>query len=407
MKYGNMIYFQRLNSIGGIETWFYNISVLYGDLDVTVIINQGSAPQISRLQKNVRVIIWDGKQTFECERLFVNFNLAIIPFVKADKIYGCLHGDYMDMVERKQLSIENLPLDSRIDEYIGVSQVVCDSWFKLTGIKATLCYNPVLPVSKRRVVKLCSAQRLTKEKGKDRIKLLAGVLDNICRYTGDRWMWDIYTDDTNAISNENVYYRSPRLDVTDFYGAYDWFVLLSDNEGYCYSAVESLMRGVPCVVTDIPVFKELGLTEGNSIKLNLDTSNIYEVGKKIFTEKLQFDYEPPKDIWRSLFADVKSTYEYKEEKLMLHKVEALDTYERLKVRDAAYDRILPKGFQFEVDDTRLHTLLGNNKYKVAFVKEVEDEVLPVLEEPKVEEAVVEPQPVEEPKKKRGRKKKEG
>ena len=92
---------------------------------------------------------------------------------------------------------------------------------------------------------------------------------------------------------------------------------------------------------------------------------------------------------------------------MLHKVEALDTYERLKVRDAVYDRILPNGFQFEVDDTRLHTLLGNNKYKVAFVKEVEDEVLPVLEEPKVEEAVVEPQPVEEPKKKKGRKKKEG
>lgn len=407
MKYGNLIYFQHLNTIGGIETWFYNISVLYGDLDITVIINRGSMPQIKRLAKNVRVIIWDGKQTFECERLFVNFNLGIIPFVKADKVYCCLHGDYADMVQRKQLSIENLPFDSRVDEYIGVSQTVCDSWFKLTGIKATLCYNPVLPTKRKKVLKLCSAQRLSREKGKDRIKALAHALDNVCVNTDSTWIWDIYTDDTNAISNKNIYYRSPRLDVTDLYGAYDWFVLLSDNEGYCYSAVESLLRGVPCVVTDLPVFKELGLTEGNSIKMNLDTSNVFTVAAQMFTKQLQFDYEPPKDIWRSLFADVKSTYEYKEEKLMLHKVEALNTYTKLKVRDAEYDRILPEGFRFEVDDARLQTLLGNNKYKVAFVKKVEDEVLPVLEEQKVEEAVAEPQPVEEPKKKKGRKKKEG
>lgn len=401
MKYGNLIYFQYLNTIGGIETWFYNISVLYGDLDITVVINKGSMPQIKRLSKNVRVLIWDGKQTFECERLFVNFNLAIIPFVKADKIYCCLHGDYWDMMQRKQLSRENLPIDSRIDEYIGVSKLVCDSWYKATGIKATLCYNPVLPVTERKVVKLCSAQRLSKEKGKDRIKLLAQALDQICAVSGDRWMWDIYTDDTNAIFNSNIYYRSPRLDITDFYRAYDWFVQLSDNEGYCFSAVESLMRGVPCVVTDIPVFKELGLTEGNSIKLNLDSSNVFEVAKMIFSEKPQFKYEPPKDIWRSLFADVKSTYEYKEEKLMLHKVEALNTYVRLKVRDAELDRILPEGFQFEVDDARLQTLLGNNKYKVAFVREIKEEPIadvPVAEEPQIEE---------EPKKKKGRKKKEG
>ena len=71
MKYGNIIYFKWLNTIGGIETWLYYLSELYKDLDITVIVGSGSLPQIERLEKNVRVLIWDGKQGYECEHLFV------------------------------------------------------------------------------------------------------------------------------------------------------------------------------------------------------------------------------------------------------------------------------------------------------------------------------------------------
>lgn len=53
---------------------------------------------------------------------------------------------------------------------------------------------------------------------------------------------------------------------------------------------------------------------------------------------------------------------------MLHKVIALDTYTRLSVTDINEKRILEEGFEFEVDDERLKTLLGDNAYKVAFVK---------------------------------------
>lgn len=398
MKYGNMIYFYALNTIGGIETWFYNLSQLYGDLDLTFVFNKGSIPQIKRLSKNVRVLIWDGKQRYECERLFVNFNLHIIPFVDADKVYCCLHGDYEDMVRRGQLIKENLPIHPRIDEYIGVSQTVCDAWKRLTGIDAKLCYNPMLPVEKRKVIRLCSAQRLTKEKGKDRICLLAKTMDDLCRVTGDRWMWDIYTDDTNAIPHSNIYYRQPRLDITDFLTAYDWFVQLSDNEGYCYSALESLVRGVPCVVTDLPVFRELGINKSNSLILDMNLGNITEVAAKIFGKRPTFEYEAPADRWGLFFGESKSTYEYREESLMLHKVEALDTYIKFKVKDAEVDRILPPGFVFEVSDARLKTLLGDNPYKIPFVKLL-DEKEPVQNEPKDEEVAEKP--------KRGRKKKAG
>jgi hypothetical protein len=56
---------------------------------------------------------------------------------------------------------------------------------------------------------------------------------------------------------------------------------------------------------------------------------------------------------------------------MIHKVEALETYAKLGVADRDMKSVLPKGFQFEVDDERLAVLLGDNPYKVAFVKEVD------------------------------------
>lgn len=409
MHYTNLFYFASLNTIGGIETWFYNLSVLYGELDLTVLISNGTKEQIKRLSKNIRVIVWDGKTRYDCDNLFVCFNTNILPYINAKKKYLVLHGDYEDMVNRKQLSIENLPIHPNIDEYIGISELVCQSWERLTGIKARLCYNPVLKPKEVKTIRLCSAQRMSKEKGRNRIELMAMALNNLCENSGYRYLWDIYTNDTKTIYNKNINYLQPRLDIADYYTMYDWFVALSDNEGYCYSVVENLCRGVPCVVTDLPVFKEIGLNETNSLTLNLDLSNLNEVIYKMFNLELDFKYQPPKDDWGLLFGNSKSTYNYKEELKMLHKVEALDTYTKLKVKDGELDKILPQGFQFEVDDTRLNVLLGDNPYKKPFVKlieEVKEEKVEEVVEEKAEEVVenVEEVVKEKPKKKSNKKK---
>lgn len=383
--YGNLMYFSMLNIIGGIETWYYYLSELYKDLDITVVIRRGADFQTKRLSKNIRVIKWDGKQRFECEHLFLCFNTDIIPFVKAKKISLVLHGDYEDMVKRGQLVYSNLPINSKVDEYIGITQLVCDSWERLTGIKARLCYNPVLKPREHKIIRLCSAQRMTAEKGRDRIKLLAQTLDRLCEVSGDTWLWDIYTDDTNVIYNKSISYKRPRLDITEYFKAYDWFVALSDNEGYCYSVVENLIRGVPCVTTDLPVFRELNLNGTNSLTLKMDLSNIFQIATDMFEKKLVFKYEPPKDNWRFLFEDIKSTYRYKEEVVMRIKVRALDTYQKLKIKDAVIDEVIPAGFEFEVDEERLKVLLGNNSYKVAFVEVIDEKPMVAEEKPIVEE----------------------
>ena len=72
------------------------------------------------------------------------------------------------------------------------------------------------------------------------------------------------------------------------------------------------------------------------------------------------------------------------------KVVALDTYERFKVSDSEYGARIAEGTEFVVSEERLKVLLGDNRFKVPFVKLAE-----------VKEEVEEEKP-----KKRGRKKKE-
>ncbi len=57
---------------------------------------------------------------------------------------------------------------------------------------------------------------------------------------------------------------------------------------------------------------------------------------------------------------------------MKHTVEALDTYEKNKIRDSFLQRIPKKGERFEVDDKRLKILLGDNNRSLVFVKEIKE-----------------------------------
>ena len=71
------------------------------------------------------------------------------------------------------------------------------------------------------------------------------------------------------------------------------------------------------------------------------------------------------------------------------KVVALNTYVEKGVQDKEHGKILEEGTVFEVSEERLDVLMGNNPYKVAFVKVYEEQELK-----------------DEKPKKRGRKKKE-
>ncbi len=296
-KCSNAYYFKYLNAIGGIESHLYYIAKKYGKkYDITVFYENGDYNQIQRISRYARCIRLDKKDIVECNVLFCCFNRDILNQCRAKKKYLVLHGDYKDMVLRGQMDRHSLPIDPRIDEYIGVSQLVCDSFEELTGIKCRNVYEPVVLDKINKPLMLLSATRLTREKGWERMCRLAKTLDD----NNIVYQWFIYTDQ-NKSPLKNMVFVKPRLDIADMMGGYSAYVQLSDNEGYCLSIVEALTRGIPVIATDLPVLKELGLNDSNSIRLPLDMSDIpIERIKNI--ESLKFSYKQPKDSWDKVFS---------------------------------------------------------------------------------------------------------
>lgn len=364
--YNNVFYFRSILSIGGIESWFHYLSEKYSDKDITIFYVYADPLQLRRLTKKVRCIQWDCKSKVECNNLFVNFNKEILDYaIVHNKTYCVLHGDYKDMVKRGQLGKKLLPIDDRVDEYIGVSQTVCDSWYELTGIIASLSYNPITLQKPLRELRICSAQRLSAEKGKERIIKLCKELDKYCLKNGYTYSYDIYTNDygnnilKTLTQNEHITIKKPRIDVNRLFINYDYFVQLSDNEGYCYSIVEALCRGVQCVVTPVPVFKELGLNKSNSITLEFDCSNVSEVVEEMFYRNYHtaksFIYEPKEDSWSDFIINAPSTYAYKEEEMK--RIKALINY-----RDTVEKQDIKAGDIYETTDERVKQITSSVYY---------------------------------------------
>ena len=350
--YANIFYFNKINSIGGVETFFYEIAKKYYNNDIVVLYSTGDKDQIDRLKQYVRVKQYNGEK-IKCKKAFFNYSLSPIDNITADKYYEIIHANY------KQMNL--MPnVHPKINEYIGVSQSVCDTFTELTGLPCTLCYNPITIEKPKKILKLISATRLTREKGKDRIIKLAKALDD----AKIPFLWTIFTNDTDAIKHPKIIFMQPELDIRNYIADADYTVQLSNTEAYCYTMIESLLLKTPIIITKWDCLKELNIDEKVGFILPFDMQNIPV--KEIYEKKFDIDYIPPRDIWGDIIEQSKSTY--LEEKKYLYKVEALDSYERFHISDAQLGEIPNPGKTWLVEKDRLDILLGNNNSHITFVK---------------------------------------
>lgn len=294
----NLFYFKQLNSIGGIETFFYNLAQKYGkEFDITILYKEGNKKQVERLSKLVRMRKYKDGERVRCKRAFCAFNTDILDYIDADEYYQVLHGDY------RALGVLPMP-HQKLQKYVACSQVVSDAYADITGKVAEVAYNPVVVQKPRKALRLISATRLTPDKGWNRMLQLAKALDE----AGVPYQWDIYTDMHKPIDSPNITLHKPRLDVINFVAAADYFVQLSDAEGYCYSVVESLCAGTPVIVTDFQVAHEIGVVNGkNGWILPMDMSNlpIEDICKGV----KKFKYTPLEDRWGEYLLPIPPTYE--------------------------------------------------------------------------------------------------
>lgn len=249
--------------------------------------------QVERLAKNVEIHKHHGEK-IKCKRFFGSYGLGyILPYLEAEEKYFVIHCDY----KKNKLS---QPLIYPGFKYIAVSKLAGESFKDLTGIDYELIYNPIAitkpKVDKKDGLHLVSATRLSGEKGGWRIDFLSEFLDK----KGIKYTWDIYTNkpkklDTNKLS-PNIHLKEPKLDLTKEMAEASYVVQLSDHEAFCFTVVESLVLGTPVIITDLPVFNEIGCNDSNSIKLDLNMLNV-DVDK-IVKGLEPFKYTPPKSNWR-------------------------------------------------------------------------------------------------------------
>ena len=175
-------------------------------------------------------------------------------------------------------------------------------------------------------------------------------------------MWHVYTDSQKKVPTKNMVFFEPRLDISNWMQKYDAYIQLSDNEGFCLSVVEALMMGIPVICTDLPVLKEIGLNDQNSIRLNFNMTDIPINRIKNITD-LHFAYNPPEDRWDDILSHKESNYNSNAKYL----VEATSAYKNRKLTDSELKCCPEPGTRFEVDYNRLIFLLGANRYNDKFV----------------------------------------
>ena len=333
------------------------------DFDITVYYYKGDKDQINRLRRYVNVVKFNG-ETIECEKAFFNYNLEpFLSHVKAKHVYEIIHADFL-------LQRNIVPhIDPRIDTYLAVSQRVADSFYTVTGVKCEVCPNPLtLEEIKYKPLFICAAQRMTSEKGGNRIRELIRRLD----MSDIDYYFLIFTNDRMNIDSPNVCVMRPRLDIRKFIYGCDLFVAVSDSEGRCYSVGEKLGYGTGhLLITPCPSFFEQGADNSNSIVLDFDMNNmddVIEQIRKIRTKAKQtFTPMTVEDLWKTYLAEGKPTYEG----VKYYRVRSTDVYTKRNVYDNELKCVPKPNTEFIVDSIRLKTLL---EYTSGALVEVVEEV---------------------------------
>lgn len=300
--YDVLLYRRDIQAIGGIETWLLNLARRYGKSHkMAIVYADASYETLRELAKYVEIIKYEG-QDLEARTAVFCYDFLGLKTCKAKEKVHVIHADH------SKLSF-HLTVPEGIDRVVSVSEAARQGFLKVGNRDSDVVYNPVDTSHRPRVLRLVSGTRLTSEKGLDRMKLLAAALDRI----GALYEWQIFTNEPNVKSfSPNVILRPSTRHLLSYVERADYLVQLSDTESYGYSVVEALEIGTPVVVTDLPVFKEIGITEDHGVIIPLDATDYTQYARDVEQNMYSFEYSPPKDGWDSVFkTGTGNDYKYK------------------------------------------------------------------------------------------------
>lgn len=289
-------------AIGGIETWIYNFcKVMSKYYDIMVLYDHIDAVQLARLQKIVRCMKQDEKKSIVCDTIIVSRITDKIPAnIKAEQSVQMVHAC-------KMVPSWSIPQDK--DKIVAVSEAVKRSF---SEDKAEVIYNLVDKPTSRKSLLLISATRLSTksafEKGHDRMRQLAKMLHQ----TNIPFLWIIFSDDVLRDADKNMVVLPPTLDIAPYLAKADYYVSLSDAEGYGYSMVEALINGTALITTPVTVLPEIGVQDGlNAYIVPFDMDFDVNILLDVPTFKYKRLNTTSIKKWRSILGNSEPKHDYK------------------------------------------------------------------------------------------------
>lgn len=290
------------NKIGGIETFIINFcKTFYKEYDITLLCRNIDIENALRLSQYADIVC--EPTDIECDICIITSVLVdnqMIEKVKYKKIYQMVHSDWSGMRKFWDYEVKKYSPDT---EFISVSESAKISLKKEYGYDSIVIPNILVKpyISSKKTLKLVSLCRLTKEKGFERMKRLCDLLEanNI------PYVWNVYgTNVYNEIPYKKMTIQEP---VTENIGEIikncDYVVQLSDTESFCYTMYESLMVGIPVLVTPFPNAKQ-EIRDGENgyilpFDMNISKDKIKQIYENI-PKNVKYKQEGVKEQWKEL-----------------------------------------------------------------------------------------------------------
>lgn len=290
------------NKIGGIETFIINFcKTFHKEYDITLLCRYIDTDNALRLSQYADII---------CEPIDINCDICIITSVLVDKgmiekvkykkIYQMIHSDWSEEKKFWDFKVEKYSPDT---EFISVSESTRKACLKEFGYDSIVIPNILIKpyTNPKRTLKLVSCCRLTEEKGFGRMKRLCDLLE----LNNIPYIWDVFgTNSRNEVSYKNMSIHEPiTKNIGEIMKNYDYVVQLSDTESFCYTMYESLMLGVPVLVTPFPNAKQEIKDGENGYILPFDMNISKDKMKQIYNnipKNVKYKQEGVKELWQEL-----------------------------------------------------------------------------------------------------------
>ena len=298
-----VMYIGNAHKIGGVETFIYTFCKEMHELyDIIVVYSEHmDAMQIARLAEFVQVMRNPSKVII-CDTLISNRITDDVP-------QNIKYKRKIQMCHTCQMK-ENYQIKKGWDDIVFVSQVAADS-FREQAPEYKVIHNLTSTEKPRKTLLLISAQRMTYEKGEQRIIELAETFtrNNI------PFLWIVFTKDKLSKHVPGVVVADPTLYAKDFFKRADYVVGLSDIEAYGYTLVEAMQSGVPVLTTPISVLDEIGFKDGVNgyiVPFDAKEADVKKFYNKIPKFKaLKNSNDEIIQQWQQLLGDTTPTHSYK------------------------------------------------------------------------------------------------